>query len=225
MAARFGGSSSRVTRASAVLAAESPQNNRYTSYYSNNVNRNNNNNNKENNKDNKNIDGVADSRRTTNNAADNNDNYNYNKASPKWQLPQQKLYANPQGAHSQWQQQHEPPQQQQQQQQQGQFADDPEAARNDFLLQLPDLNADAVQGVPGLFVAQDSYNNNNKNNKQEQRQGNNNMNNNEQDYDNEDYDNVEEDTDSANNVWQVAAELERERDGEYAPQLKRSSRR
>lgn len=182
------------------------------------MNRNNNNN-----KDNKNIDGVPDSRRTTNNAADNNDNYNYNKASPKWQLPQQKLYANPQGAHSQWQQQHEQQQHepQQQQQQQGQFADDPEAARNDFLLQLPDLNADAVQGVPGLFVAQNSYNNNNNNkNKQEQRQGNNNMNNNEQDYDN-----VEEDTDSDNNVWQVAAELERERDGEYAPQLKRSSRR
>lgn len=213
VAARFGGSSSRATRASStVLAAESPQNNIYG---------NSNGEDKQYN-DNKNIDGVTDSRRAgpgagagVNNAADNNDNdnYNYNKALAKWHgLPQQKLYANPQGAHGQRQQQ----QHEQQQQQQGQFADDPEAARNDFLLQLPDLNADAdaAQGV-GLFV---SYNN-------KQQEGNSNNNNNYSEQ--EDYNNVKDyDNDSDNNVWQVAASaLERASDGEYAPQLKRSSRR
>ncbi|XP_017125507.1 myb-like protein AA [Drosophila elegans] len=109
-------------------------------------------------------DGIADSYED-----DNNDNYNYNKAPSKWQQQQQKLYGNP--IHSIYdkqqhlqrqQQQHEQQQQQQQQQQleqqqQGQFDDDPENARNDFRLQLSDLNA-AVQGVGRFVVAQDSSN-------------------------------------------------------------------
>ncbi|XP_016985971.1 uncharacterized protein LOC108049341 [Drosophila rhopaloa] len=114
------------------------------------------------------VDGIADS-----NEDDNNDNYNYNKAPAKWQ--QQKLYGNP--IHSIYdrqqhlqrqQQQHEQQQQQQQQQQleqqqQGQFDDDPENARNDFRLQLSDLNA-AVQGVGRFVVAQDHDSSNSNSN-------------------------------------------------------------
>jgi len=118
------------------------------------------------------VDGIADS-----NEDDNNDNYNYNKAPAKWQQQQQqKLYGNPihsiydrqQHLQRQQQQQHEQQQQQQQQQQQleqqqqglgmgmglGQFDDDPENARNDFRLQLSDLNA-AVQGMGRFAVTQD----------------------------------------------------------------------
>ncbi|XP_070069785.1 ecdysone-induced protein 74EF isoform X2 [Drosophila takahashii] len=104
-------------------------------------------------------DGIADS-----NEDDNNDNYNYNKAPAKWQQQQQqKLYGNPihsiydRQQHLQRQQQHEQQQQQQlEQQQQGQFDDDPENARNDFRLQLSNLNA-AVQGVGRFAVAQEQY--------------------------------------------------------------------
>ncbi|KPU76533.1 uncharacterized protein Dana_GF11687, isoform B [Drosophila ananassae] len=123
------------------------------------------------------VDGIADS-----NESDNNDNYNYNKAPAKWQQQQQyyqqqqqhqqqKVYGYPiqsvydsqQQHEQQQQQQHEQQQQQQEQQEQGlgEFDDDPENARNDFRLQLSDLNA-AVQGV-GRFdgLDHDSRNSNN----------------------------------------------------------------
>ncbi|KAH8401380.1 hypothetical protein KR009_005038, partial [Drosophila setifemur] len=125
------------------------------------------------------VDGIADS-----NESDNNDNYNYNKAPAKWlqqqqqQQQQQKLYGNPihsiydrQQQQQQEQQQHE--QQQLEQEQQGmglgmglgEFDDDPENARNDFRLQLSDLNA-AVQGVGRLAVQDhDSSNTNTNSNK------------------------------------------------------------
>ncbi|KAH8277949.1 hypothetical protein KR018_010802 [Drosophila ironensis] len=96
------------------------------------------------------VDGIADS-----NESDNNDNYNYNKAPTKWQPQQQKLYGNPiHSLYDKGQRQHAQ-QQQQQQQKQGlaEVDDDPENARNDFRLQLSDLNA-AVQGV-GRFAVQD----------------------------------------------------------------------
>ncbi|XP_017962071.1 GATA zinc finger domain-containing protein 7 isoform X1 [Drosophila navojoa] len=98
---------------------------------------------------------------------------NDNKATAKWQ---QKLYANSQEQLQQPEQPEEPQQQQ--------FVDDPEAARNDFLSQLSDLNA-AVQGA-GMFAAQQS--NSNSNNDSD--------NNNNNNYD--------------NNVWQAAAEFEGE---------------
>ncbi|XP_017868528.1 PREDICTED: putative transcriptional regulator cudA, partial [Drosophila arizonae] len=104
---------------------------------------------------------------------------NDNEATAKWQ---QKLYGN-----SQEQLQHEQ-----------QFADDPEAARNDFLSQLSDLNA-AVKGA-GMFAAQHSSNSNSNNNNDN----------------NNDNDNINND----NNVWQAAAEFER---GEtHLPQKRRS---
>ncbi|XP_043644323.1 myb-like protein AA isoform X2 [Drosophila teissieri] len=144
------------------------------------------------------VDGIADS-----NEDDNNDNYNYNKAPAKWQpqqqqQQQQKLYGNP--IHSIYdrqqhlqrqQQQHEQQQQQQLEQQQqgmgvgigmglGQFDDDPENARNDFRLQLSDLNA-AVQGM-GRFAApqdnQDKDQDNSNSNSNSNRNSNSNSNSN-----------------------------------------------
>ncbi|KAH8309408.1 hypothetical protein KR059_009227 [Drosophila kikkawai] len=115
-----------------------------------------------------NVDGIADSSSSSSSGStqdnednNDNDNYNYNKAPAKWQ--KQKLYGNP--IHSihdlqQQQQQHLRQQQeeQQQEQQQGQsqeqFDDDPVNARNDFRLQLSDLN-EAVPGVGRFVVAQD----------------------------------------------------------------------
>ncbi|XP_023032082.1 uncharacterized protein LOC6643247 [Drosophila willistoni] len=101
-------------------------------------------------------DAIADS----NNNGNNNDNYNYNKALAKrqeeQQLQPQILYGNPSqnniydySTNSRLQQREQQQQQQkqlEQQQQQRQFDDDPENARNDFRLQLSDLNA-AIQGV------------------------------------------------------------------------------
>ncbi|KAM8714374.1 hypothetical protein ACLKA7_014495 [Drosophila subpalustris] len=176
VAARFGGSTRRTTLAlacdeslAAVATTTQQQNNRYSGYYSNN----NNNYNEQNNGD-----GIADSK-DNNVDDDNNDNYNYNKASAKWQLSQQKLYGNPQSIQQQQQRQQ---QQLERHQQQQQFVDDSEAAGNDFLLQLPDLNA-AMQGAD-WFPAQDTSNNNNNNN------------NNDYDYD--------------YNVWHATSESERE---------------
>ncbi|KAH8396635.1 hypothetical protein KR215_001722, partial [Drosophila sulfurigaster] len=187
VAARFGGSTRRTTLALAcdesLTATATHQDNRYNSYYSSNSN---NNDNSNNDVDDDDDDGIADSKDNNVDDDDNNDNYNYNKALAKWQLPQQKLYGNPQSIQQQ--------QQLQQQQRLQQFVDDPEAARNDFLLQLPDLNTAMWQGV-GLFAtAQDTSNSNNNNNN--------------------DYD---------NNVWQAASETERERDGEHLPRNSRSS--
>ncbi|XP_039483243.1 myb-like protein AA isoform X1 [Drosophila santomea] len=144
------------------------------------------------------VDGIADS-----NEDDNNDNYNYNKAPAKWQQQQQqqqKLYGNPihsiydRQQHLQRQQQQHEQQQQQQQQHleqqqqymgvemgigmgQGQFDDDPENARNDFRLQLSDLNA-AVQGM-GRFAApqdQDKDQDNSNSNSNRNRNSNSNIN-------------------------------------------------
>ncbi|XP_030384962.1 uncharacterized protein LOC115632089 [Scaptodrosophila lebanonensis] len=96
----------------------------------------------------------------------NNENYNNNKASTKWQ--QQKAYGNPRSIYTsasprQKQQQNE----HQQQQEQHQFVDDPEDARNDFRLRLSDLN-EAVKGagtavVAGQPAGYDNANNNNNN--------------------------------------------------------------
>ncbi|XP_034476345.1 rho GTPase-activating protein gacU [Drosophila innubila] len=202
VAARFGGSTRRTTLALAcdeslaAAATTTQQNNRYNSYYSNNNNKNNMNNN--NNEQDNNDDGIADSK-DSNVDDDNNDNYNYNKASAKWQLAQQKLYGNPQSIHQQQQQQEQQQQLQRQQQlrqhhQQQQFVDDSEAAGNDFLLQLPVLNA-AMQGVD--WFSQDTSNNNDKDT------NNNNNHNNDYDY----------------NVWHATSESERE----HLP-LQRSSR-
>lgn len=108
------------------------------------------------------VDGIADSSTSSSSSnsasqdsEDNNDNdnYNYNKAPAKWQ--KQKLYGNP--IHSIHDLQQHLRQQEQglgQEQGQGQFDDDPENARNDFRLQLSDLNA-AVPGVGRFVVAQD----------------------------------------------------------------------
>ncbi|XP_017078574.1 uncharacterized protein LOC108112798 [Drosophila eugracilis] len=122
-------------------------------------------------------DGIADS-----NEDDNNDNYNYNKAPAKWQQQQQKLYGNPfhsiydRQQHLQRQQQHEQQQQQQlEQQQQGQFDDDPENARNDFRLQLSDLNA-AVQGAGRFVVTQDQDQDNSNSNSKSNSMDNSNIN-------------------------------------------------
>ncbi|XP_017049560.1 type-2 histone deacetylase 1 [Drosophila ficusphila] len=194
LAARcFGSGSSRRTLAlaceEAMESTPGLKNNRY-SYRSPTDNKNNNNNN--NNYDNDynykweygdvdvdvDADGIADS-----NEDDNNDNYNYNRAPAKWQ---KKLYGNPihsiydrqQHLQRQQQQQHEQQQQQQEQQQQQhqqqqQLDDDPENARNDFRLQLSDLNA-AVQGVGRFVVAQDHDSSNSNSNSNSR--GNNNAN-------------------------------------------------
>ncbi|XP_032590232.1 GATA zinc finger domain-containing protein 7 [Drosophila grimshawi] len=183
-AARFG---CPTTRTSLALACDEStpalQNNRYSSYYSKSRNSNNNNDYSYNN-----IDGMVD--RSENNADGNNDNYNYNKASAKWLPSQQKLYGNSQEQQQQQQQQLQQQQQQhQRQQQQQQFVDDPEAARNDFLLQLSDLNA-AVQGV-GMFAATHSSNRKNDNS-------------------NSDNSNKSNNNGNDNNVWQADAEYETE---------------
>ncbi|KAH8266284.1 hypothetical protein KR038_006117 [Drosophila bunnanda] len=106
------------------------------------------------------VDGIADSSSSSSSSGstqdnqdnNDNDNYNYNKAPAKWQ--KQKPYGNPIHSIHNLQRQEHLRQQQQQGQSQEQFDDDPENARNDFRLQLSDLNA-AVPGVGRFVVGQD----------------------------------------------------------------------